>query len=282
MTDTTACLVLTHREFKRLFRQPSRLITAILTPLIFWLLAGAGLSRSFVMPGTRIADPAADTATEAATQAATQSINYAAYLLPGMATMVVMFASVIAAISLIQDRHAGFLQSVLVSPAPRWAVIAAKIIAGGSIATLQALLLIIGAALLGLSPAGIIGIIAATLILALTSAAVISLGIALAWRVDSVGGFHGIMNLVLLPMWVLSGALFPATGASGWLAWIMWINPLHWSTLALGGALGVGDAPAGLAWIGALGTVLFAAAGVFAAAWTIERSAQTTGAAGER
>lgn len=279
MTDTTACFVLTQREFKRLLRQPSRLLTAILTPLIFWLLAGAGLSRSFVMPGT---GSSADSAAETAAEGAMQSIGYASYLLPGMATMVVMFASVIAAISLIQDRHAGFLQSVLVSPAPRWAVVAAKMIAGGGVATLQALLLMVGAVLLGLAPAGIIGIVAAAFILALTSAAVIALGMTLAWRVDSVSGFHGIMNLVLLPMWVLSGALFPASGASGWLAWIMWINPLHWATLALGGALGVGEAPAGLAWIGALGTVLFAAACIFAAVWTIERSARTTGAAGER
>jgi ABC-2 type transport system permease protein len=265
-----ACAVLTLREFKRLFRQPSRLATAILTPLIFWVLAGAGLGRSFVMPGS------------AASQGEGLSVAYASYLLPGMATMVAMFASVMASISLIQDRQAGFLQSVLVSPAPRWAIVASKVIAGSLIATLQALLLIVGAVLFGLCPAGAFGVLGAGLVLALTSAAVIALGMTLAWRIGSISGFHGVMNLVLLPMWVLSGALFPASGASGWLAPAMWINPLHWSTLALGGALGVGEAPAPLAWLGGLGSLLFAGAACAGAWWVMERWARRIGAAGER
>lgn len=266
-----ACRVLTVRELKRLVRQPSRLVTAVLTPVIFWALAGAGLGRSFVMPGLGAAE-----------DGGTQAVGYASYLLPGMATMVAMFASVMAAISLIQDRQAGFLQSVLVSPSPRWAIVAAKIIGGSLVATVQALLLIVGAVVFGLAPAGVFGIIGATIVLALTSAAVIAVGMTLAWRVDSVSGFHGIMNLVLLPMWVLSGALFPASGASGWLAWVMWINPLHWATLALGGALGVGEAPGPLAWLGALGAVNFAALSAFAAWWVMERAAKRVGAAGER
>ncbi|MGP1347774.1 MAG: ABC transporter permease [Phycisphaerales bacterium] len=277
MTDGIASTrVLTKRELLRLVRQPSRLLTALLTPVLFWLLAGAGLDNSFVMPG------ASDLGGESGTPGGDAAIGYASYLLPGMATMVVMFASVIGAISLIQDRHAGFLQSVLVSPAPRWSVVVSKIAGGGLVAVLQAALLIVFAMLVGLSPAGVIGLLLAVVVLALTAMGVIGVGLALAWKVDSIGGFHGVMNMVLLPMWVLSGALFPASGASGWLAIVMWLNPLHWATLALGGALGVGEAPAGLALLGGLGAVLFAGGGAGIAWLAIERSARRTGAAGER
>src|SRR5690606_27442761 len=129
----------------------------------------------------------------------------------------ILFSTVFAAISLIQDRHAGFLQSALVSPAPAWAVVFAKAFGGAAIATCQSAILLLGAYAVGLSP-GPLDFLGALAAAALTAIAVIGLGLSAAWWVDSTAGFHGVMNMLLMPMWLLSGALFPVEGAAPWLA----------------------------------------------------------------
>ncbi len=235
-----ALMALVRRELVRFGRQPTRIIASLGTVLVFWLLAGSGFARSFIMPS------AGDGAEAAA-------ISYAAFLLPGMVTMVVMFGAVLSAISLIQDRHSGFLQAAMVSPAPAWSVAGAKVVGGALVATMQAAPLLLVAPAVGLGFG--FGIIPALIAAALTAAAVIALGLALAWVVNSISGFHGVMNLVLMPMWVLSGAVFPVEGASTWLQRAVAVNPLHWCTRAIGGSLGVGE-PASLAQWG--GVLLFA------------------------
>ncbi|HBS27910.1 MAG TPA: hypothetical protein DEB06_00315 [Phycisphaerales bacterium] len=200
--------------------------------------------------------------------------SYAGFLLPGMVTMVVLFSAIFASMSLIQDRQGGFLQSVLVSPAPSWAIAGAKVLGGTVIATTQALVLLLGAIVVGLAP-GAGGWLGAALASALVSVAVIGLGLAAAWRINSTAGFHGVMNMVLMPMWLLSGALFPAEGAAGWLRAVMLANPLHWATRAMGGSLGIGPPAGAWAWAG---TLLFAAA-MFGAACLAMRT-RTAGTAG--
>jgi ABC-2 type transport system permease protein len=206
-----ALLWLTRRELIRFLRQPSRIIAAIGTPLLLWIFFGAGFSGSFNQTGGG---------------------SYAGYLLPGMASLTVMFSSIFAAMSLIEDRRAGFLQSVLASPAPRWALVGAKIAGGSIIATLQGAVLLLLAPVLGV-PITIGGFVAAVGALCIISIAINGLGLAAAWRIDSTQGFHGVMNLVLMPMWMLSGALFPWHGAAVPLQVLMLINPLYWPTAAL-------------------------------------------------
>jgi ABC-type polysaccharide/polyol phosphate export permease len=82
-------------------------------------------------------------------------------------------------------------------------------------------------------------------VLFLISFTLTALGFYFAWRLDSVQGFHGVMNLVLMPMWLLSGALFPLTSAHTWIGWVMRINPLTYGLAALRAAL-YGAPPAGL------------------------------------
>lgn len=232
------------RELLRFVRQPSRIVTSIGVPAIMWLFAGSGLRDSFAMPGEVIKN----------------GVGYGAYVLPGVVCAAIVFGAIFAAMTLIHDRQAGFLQSVLVSPAPRWQVAGAKVIAGTIVTGSQAMVLLLGVWGVGLHP-GFGGFVLAIIAAGLTSCAIISMGLALAWWVNSTAGFHGIMSGLLMPMWLLSGALFPVEGASGWLAVLVRINPLHWCQSAIRGSLGMGGGGL-LDWVG---TILFAGV-MFAAA----------------
>jgi ABC-2 type transport system permease protein len=183
-------------------------------------------------------------------------MDYGAYLLPGMLTMTVLFSSIFGAMSLIQDRHEGFLQSVLVSPTPRWAIAASKLLGSSIIATLQALCLLPAAFLLG-DGIGLPGAGLAAVALLCTAIGIAGLGLACAWWVDSTQGFHGVMNLILLPMWLLSGSVFPLAGASGWMKLIMMANPVTWCTTVLHNALGHDAGDPVIAWAVTIGFACF-------------------------
>ncbi len=209
-----AAYTLWKREMVRFLRQPSRIAGAIGTPLIFWLFLGSGLQGSFHMPGAQGG-----------------AVSYLQYFLPGTILLVVLFTAIFSSISLIQDRSEGFLQAVLVSPAPTAAVILGKVLGGTSVAWIQGMFFLAAAPLAGL-PLSVKIISGFSLALLLNAFALSALGFALAWRFKSVQGFHAIMNLVLMPLWFLSGALFPGLGAPVWIRILMGVNPLsHGLTL---------------------------------------------------
>jgi ABC-2 type transport system permease protein len=209
-----AIQTLWRREMVRFVRQPSRIASALGSPLIFWLLVGSGLTSSFRLPE----GPA--------------EMTFLEYFFPGTLVLLVLFASIFANISVIEDRHSGFLQAVLVAPIGRSSLVLGKVLGGSSLSWLQ------GALFLVLAPLAGIALDARAVILALTIIALLSVGLtaagfAMAWKVDSTQGFHGVMNLLLIPMWMLSGAFFPLGGAPGWLAMLMKINPLTYGVAAL-------------------------------------------------
>lgn len=209
-----AVYTLWRRELTRFFRQPSRIAGAVATPLIFWLLIGSGLSGSFRLPG------------------GPEHVDYLEYFFPGTMVLVLLFAAIFSNISVIEDRHEGFLQGVLVAPVGRASLVAGKILGGSTLAWLQ------GIVFLALAPAAGIWLtvpsaLAAAGVLALLAVTLSALGFAFAWKLDSVQGFHAIMNIVLMPMWMLSGAFFPVSGAPGWLAALMRLNPLTYGIAAL-------------------------------------------------
>ena len=236
MSALLPAAALAHRELVRIWRQPSRLVATIATPLTLWVFFASGFAGAF-----RDSDPAGPTS--------------AAFFLPGAATLAVLFSSIFAAMSLIQDRHEGFLQAALVSPAPRVSLALAKALGAAVVALLQAVVLLAPAPFVGLSTSPT-GALLAALALALTALAVTSLGLALAWIVNSSEGFHGVMNALLMPMWLLSGALFPMDSAAPWLAFLTNLNPLTWCTTAVRASLTGAPFPT-LHWVG---TLLFAAA----------------------
>jgi ABC-2 type transport system permease protein len=233
------------REMVRFFRQRSRVIGSLGTPLIFWLLFSGGLGPSF--------RPAS-------------GVDAFAYFFPGALTLILLFTSIFANISVIEDRHEGFLQGVLVAPVGRAAILLGKVVGAATIATLQAILLL-GVAVAGgldVPPANLALILGAVLTLAVALSA---LGFAFAWKLDSVQGFHGVMNLLLMPMWVLSGAMFPTTGLPNVLRILVTANPLTYGGTWLQHALGVAAPDVPAAGTCAAVTAAFAAVSVAAAAW---------------
>jgi ABC-2 type transport system permease protein len=189
---------------------------------VFWLFLGAGLGSSF--------QPASGPAGSSA------GGSYLQYFFPGSVVMVVLFTSVFATMSVIEDRHEGFLLSVLVAPISRASLVLGKVLGGTTQALLPGFLFVLlgPAAGFALHPLQVVRLVG---ILFLISFSLTSLGFLIAWRMDSVQGFHGVLNLVLIPMWLLSGALFPASGASFWVQWLMKVNPLTYEVSAFRRAL---------------------------------------------
>jgi ABC-2 type transport system permease protein len=217
-----AFLALTQREIRRFIRQRSRLIGALITPLLFWLLIGTGIGRSFVDVSGQ------------------SQGGYLSFFFPGMLLLSVLFTSIFSTISVIEDRHQGFLQAFLVSPQPKVVFLLAKVVGASLLATLQAALLLLAAPLTGYSlmAVNVPGILS---LLFVSAATLTTLGFLLAWKIDSVAGYHSMMNVLLMPMWLLSGALFPMKERGPFFEWIAAINPLSYSVSSLRGFFGVQD-----------------------------------------
>ncbi len=224
---------LTRREMIRFVRQRSRFAGALAQPVMFWVLFGAGLHGSFKAPDW-----------------ASGEMSYQEYFFPGIAVLILMFTAIFSSISIIEDRHEGFLQGVLVSPLPRWGLVTGKLLGGTLLAILQAVLfLVIGQlmATLGLAPAmstdsGVLNGVAVVLFMAAVAFSLTGLGFIMAWKLDSVQGFHAVMSVFLMPMWLVSGAFFPA-GESGFLAWVIRLNPLTYGVAGIRRLMYSGDVP---------------------------------------
>src|SRR5437899_4552111 len=206
------------REIVRFYRQRSRVIGVIASPVLFWVVIGSGFGSSF-----RSGDAAGKQ-------------HYVDYFYPGALIMVVLFTSIFTMMSVIEDRKEGFLLSVMVAPVPRSAIVLGKVLGGTTLSTIQGLTFLIFAPLVGVHlTLGTFLLIALTVFL--VSFALTALGFAIAWPMDSNQAFHAIINLFLIPLWLLSGALFPLSGASGWMKVLMRLNPLTYGTEALRGLL---------------------------------------------
>jgi daunorubicin resistance ABC transporter membrane protein len=220
--------VLWRRDLTRFFRQPSRLVGALGQPVIFWLVIGAGMSGTFRYGVPGAAGP-----------------GYLAFFYPGVVLMVVLFASIFTTLSVIEDRHQGFLQSVLAGPGSRTALVVGKALGSASVALSQAALFLLLAPFAGFPFRAICWplLLAALLLAALALAAV---GFAVAWAVDSPQGYHAIQMSLLTPLWVLSGAMFPVPTDRPALAAVMRLNPISYAVSAVRRALGGPNAPGAL------------------------------------
>lgn len=213
-----AVAALWRRDVLRFLRQRSRVIGSLGTPVLFWILLGSGLGRSF---------QPADGSTAA---------GYLEFFLPGTLALIVLFTAVFSTISVIEDRQEGFLQGVLVAPVPRAAIVIAKVSASTSLALAHAAVFLAIAPLAGVAVPWL-SLPGAFAVLLVMGVALSALGLLIAWPLSSTQGFHAIMNLLLIPMWLLSGAVFPANGATGWMQAVMAANPLTYGMAALGAAL---------------------------------------------
>ena len=202
------------REIVRFYRQKSRVVGVLASPLVFWIVLGSGFGNSFRSAG-----------------GPTQQ-HYLDYFYPGTLILIVLFTSIFAMMSLIEDRKEGFLLSVMVAPVPRSAIVLGKVLGGTTLAAIQGMIFLIFAPFAGvhLNPLQVLLI---AVVVFLVSFALTALGFAIAWPMDSTSAFHGVINLFLIPLWLLSGALFSPSGASGWIRALMYLNPLTYGVEAL-------------------------------------------------
>jgi ABC-2 type transport system permease protein len=211
---TLPAFTLWWREIVRFYRQRTRVVGVIASPLVFWLVIGSGFGTSF------------------RSGASSGQQHYLDYFYPGALIMIVLFTSIFTMMSVIEDRKEGFLLSVLVAPVSRSAIVLGKVLGGTTLSTIQGLIFLAFAPFVGVHMTiGQFFLIVLTVFL--VSFALTALGFAIAWPMDSNQAFHAIINLFLIPLWLLSGALFPLTGASGWIRALMWINPLTYGVEAL-------------------------------------------------
>ena len=206
------------RDVIRFLRQRNRIIGALATPLVFWLLVGSGFGPSFRNPG--------------AIASATAAGSYLAYFFPGTLVLIMLFTAIFSTISVIEDRREGFLQGALVAPLSPAAIPLGKFLGGTTLAVLQAALFCVLAPLAGLP----IGWHQAALLLPALIAvgfAMTGMGFLVAWPMDSTQGFHAIMNIFLMPLWMMSGALFPMPVGTGWLYWAGALNPVSYGVTSI-------------------------------------------------
>jgi ABC-2 type transport system permease protein len=134
--------------------------------------------------------------------------------------------------SVIEDRKEGFLLSVLVAPVPRTAIVLGKVLGGTTLAAVQGMVFLVFAPFAGVHVEPV-QVLLVGVVVFLVSFSLTALGFAIAWPMDSSQAFHAIVNLFLIPLWLVSGALFPLSGASGWIRVIMRLNPLTYGVEAL-------------------------------------------------
>jgi ABC-2 type transport system permease protein len=189
------------REMIRFWRERSRVLGFVGTPLVFWLIIGSGFGNL-------------------------------GFFYPGALTLTVMFSAVFSMMSLIEDRREGFLLSMLASPAPRSAMAFGKIAGSSTLAWLQSLIFLAFLPMTGfaISPLVLLELAAILFLIAFTFTA---LGFFFAWQMESTQGFHAVMNLVLFPLWMISGALFSFESTGAWMQVAMRLNPLTYSVSAI-------------------------------------------------
>src|SRR5260370_11724161 len=203
-----------YREVVRFIRQPIRVVSAIATPLVFWLLLGAGLKASFKPSGM----PA--------------GLDFVQYFYPGVIVLMLLFTAIFATASTVDDRRQGFLQGVLVAPISRATIVLGQAFGCTTLSLMQGDIFLAMAPLAGIH-LSLEAIIVSLAMMGLIAFAMTSIGLAMAWRTESTQGFHAFMNMLLLPIWMLSGAVFPVAGAPGWFPWTTRLNPLPYSVYAL-------------------------------------------------
>src|SRR5436305_10669419 len=189
------------REIVRFYRQRSRVVGVIASPILFWIAIGSGFGTSF-------------------RSGASGNQNYLEYFFPGALIMIVLFTSIFTMMRVIEDRREGFLLSVLVAPVSRSVIVLGKVLGGTALSAIQGLVFLAFAPFIGIH-FGVAQFFAIALVVWMVAFSLTTLGFAIAWKLNSTQGFHAIINLLMIPLWLVSGALFPLTGASIWLRGLM-------------------------------------------------------------
>ncbi|MEE8575543.1 MAG: ABC transporter permease [Thermodesulfobacteriota bacterium] len=202
-----AIYVIVLREFKRFFRQKGRLLVTISRPLFWLFIVGAGFSRIIDTPEG--------------------GGSYLQYIMPGIVGMTILFSSVFSTISVVWDREFGFLREMLVAPVSRFTIVLGKLLAGTALSASQGTALLLIAPLVGIHIT-LTKVVLMILMMILVSLAITAFGLVIASFLTSLEGFNVIMNFIVLPMFFLSGALYPVSALPAPLHKVTFINPLSY------------------------------------------------------
>ena len=194
------------REFITFMREKFRIIAMIGQPLLYLLVLGKGITAGMSLNGAA-------------------NVDYISFMYPGIIGMSILFTSMFSAISIIWDKEFGFLKEVLVAPVPRWGVALGKSLGGATIAMFQSVILICMAPIAHIS-LSVMVVIEMLVLSFLISFAITSFFVAVASKMESMQSFQVIMNFVVMPIYFLSGAMFPMSSAPAWMKTLMALNPL--------------------------------------------------------
>ncbi|MDE2233968.1 MAG: ABC transporter permease [Gammaproteobacteria bacterium] len=201
-------------DLKRLWTDRVRLVVGLIQPLLYLFVLGSGLGANSLMGGGK----------------------YLSYIYPGVLGLSLLFTSVFAAMLIVFDRQIGFLKAVLVAPVPRPAIAIGKVLSGALQALVPAVVLLAFLPLLGMHP-GLVRFLALVGAMAMAAVTFSALGVATAARFKSTTVFPIIGNAVLLPMFFLSGALYPLAAAPHWLRILAHFDPVAYAVDLMRGAL---------------------------------------------
>ena len=199
------------RELIRYTRNRTRIVSGLIQPVLFLFVLGYGMSS---LVGT------------------TGGFNFRQFVFPGVVAMSVVMTAMFSAISIVWDREFGFLREMLVAPVSRTALVLGKTAGGASVAAVQGTIMLVLAPLVGvhLTPLLVVEVIGLELLMAV---AMTAFGVFVASRIQRMEAFQVVMQMLLMPMLFLSGALFPLTGLPKWLMVITRINPLTYAVAPL-------------------------------------------------
>jgi len=209
------------RQIKRFLRMKARVVGSILMPFLF--LAFLGLPMSF-MPARMIPGMPAD-------------ISFLDFLAPGIVGMTLLFGGTISGASVIWDKEFGFLKEVLVAPVNRFSIILGRSLGSMTTAIIQALIVVAIAVAMGVRICSVSGFFLSIVFMILTCTTFTGFGLILATKLNDTEGFMAIMNLVIMPIFFLSGAFFPLAAMPAGIKHIMYVNPLTYGVDGLRGTL---------------------------------------------
>ncbi len=204
MFSYRAIYVIVLREFKRFFRQRGRLVTTVVRPLLWLFIVGAGFNRLV---------------------STSEGVTYIQFILPGVVGMTILFSSVFSTISVVWDREFGFLREMLVAPVSRVTIVMGKLASGTTLSVFQGAMILLVAPFINLD-ISVLSFLYMVFLMTLLSLAITAFGLFVASFLTSLEGFNVIMNFIVLPMFFLSGALYPVGSLPLPLKALTFINPL--------------------------------------------------------
>ena len=207
-SEFRAARIMWRRDLVRFFNDRIRMASTLVQPLLFLFVLGSGLQQL--------------------SNASTHGVNLKTFIYPGILCLSVMFTAMFAAASIVWDREFGFLREMMVAPVSRASIVVGKCFGGATVACTQGVILILLGPLVGVpySVSLILGIFGLQLLLAFT---ITAFGVMIAVRIKQMQSFFGVMQMIVMPMYFLSGALFPVVGLPLWLAILNRIDPLTYA-----------------------------------------------------